>query len=275
MGMIFDDNDVQDMLDEFGVDCLYFQANTTPNLDGGRPRLGADSLYGFDYVAPVDARLIRTSIDYKFLHTPEGQIYQGGARFTIPKNLLINGQAVPQSIWERIFFGDVIVVKEKPVRDYDILCRGQRDTMFAFDVTKILSLKYKAADGTVQSYVYGTDYKLQINGVDMQATANPDGTTTLVPADGQIHISSQIAVVWLGPIGPAMNQNYVVSFMCSPNYIVYDDAGKPRGPSDNDLPKHFMCVKRAFFNSSDNPFDAMTHRQPILAQDTSINADIQ
>jgi hypothetical protein len=272
MGEIWNDDDNEEMLEEFGVDCIYFQARQSSQLKHGVQRLDSDAILGFHYEQGVGARLIRTAVSYQIINSEEGRIYKGGARFTIPQKKFINGAFVIQNIYERVFIGDIIAVMDKPIRDFDILQKGKRDTVFAFDITKILSITYSDATKQTIRYAYNTDYTLKVNNVDAQVVVNDDGTVTIVnPETVQFGVNSlypvtsQIQIVWLlDGVKPPENEQYVVEFLSSPNYIVYDNLAKARGTHDNDLPKMIMSVKRAFVNMIENPIDQAPLRQQVL-----------
>lgn len=262
----WDESDNKDFFDnDFAIDCLYFQARLSPQLRQGVTRLDSNTIYGYTYYNPVSVKLMRTSINYRMYNLDYGRIYEGGARFTIPTYEYSTGTAKRSLIYDRLFKGDIIVVKDRPVRDYDVLKKGGRDTMFAFDVKEILSvISINRNDNSEIHHEYGNDYKLVIDGNDADATVTESGTVLLESVDG-IQIASSIEIVWFenGNI-PVEGDDYAVEFMCSPNYVVFDELAKPRMISDRDLPKSIMCVKRAYFNKTPNPLDSVDTRQPIL-----------
>ena len=295
MGIIWEQEDIDDMLDEFGVDCIYYQAWQTPEQRRGEQTLDSNAVHGYRYRAPVNVRLIRTAVSNYIVNSPEGKVYKGGARFTLPPTRTINGTVVEQDIWDRVFIGDIVVVKEKPIRDYDILTKGSRDYIFAFDVTKLLSISYVRADKTPVFYEYGTDFTLRYNGVEMDATINTDGSVTLAfPAglsvvfgddalfgdfeyneayDATTDVANKIEVNWISD-GPPDGQKYTVEFTSSPNYIIWDDLAKARATHDNNLPKMVMAVKRAFFNVRENTLDNVETRQEVFGEpDTHLDSE--
>jgi hypothetical protein len=283
VSIIFDDDDSEDVLETFGVDCIYFQARATSQLKQGVQKLDSDAILGMHYEQGVGARLVRTSISYHLINSEEGKIYKGGARFTIPQKKFINGVYVEQKVYERIFIGDVIVVMDKPIRDFDILQKGKRDKVFAFDVVKILNLTYSDVDKNPIYYKYNDDYKIKVNGTECTVIVNADGTVTIVNSEtvqfgvnSNFPVVSQIEIEWQdGGKRPPENEQYVMEFLSSPNYIVFDNLAKPRATHDNDLPKMVMCVKRAFVNMTENPIDQALLRQPVLEQeDVSLDSNL-
>jgi hypothetical protein len=281
MGEIWNDYDAEEMLEEFGVNCIWFQARQTTQLKHGIQRLDSDAILGFHYEQGVGARIIRTSVSYQIVNSEAGRIYKGGARFTIAQKKLINGSFVVQNIYDRVFIGDVIAVMDKPIRDFDVLQKGKRDRVFAFDITQILSVtRSDAAKNTVR-YTYNTDYKIKVNGVEPTVVVNADGTVTIVNPESVAFgvnmiypVTSLIDIEWqAGGIKPPENEQYVIEFLSTPNYIVYDNLAKPRATHDNDLPKMVMSVKRAFVNMTENPIDSAPLRQEVLEEhDTSIDS---
>ena len=256
MGVIWDQYDIQDMMDEFGVDCLYYQARLSPELKNSVSPLDTAAIRGFIYASPQAVRVQRTSISYKIISQPEGRLYQGGARFTIPATALDgNGVFQPVPMYTTLFKGDVIVVKDKPVRDYDVLTKGKRDRLYAFDVITILSVASVDTAKVEHLYTYGTDYELQVNGTPLTGIVKPDGSVGIV-LTADMPIVSDITFAWLdGGAAPPDEADYNVEFICSPNYIVWDDMAKARGTHDNDLPKMIMTVKRAYVSKVANPVD--------------------
>lgn len=284
MGEIWDDNDAEEMLEEFGVDCIYFQARQTTQLKHGVQRLDSDAILGFHYEQGIGARLIRTSVSYQIVNSEEGRIYKGGARFTIPQKKFVDGSFVEQKIYERVFIGDVIAVMDKPIRDFDVLQKGKRDRVFAFDITKIISVtRSDAAKNTVR-YIYDEDYYIKVDGKVVNVIINDDGTISIVNnrtvkfgINSCLPITSLIDIIWQDDSGkkPPENEQYVIEFLSSPNYIVYDNLAKPRATHDNDLPKMIMSVKRAFVNTVENPIDQAPLRQEVLEEhDTSIDHEL-
>ena len=265
MGVIWDEYDVQDMMDEFGVDCLYYQARLSPELKNSVSPLGAAAIRGFNYATPQPVRIQRTSISFMIICQPEGRLYQGGARFTVPATALdANGVFQPVPMYTTMFKGDVIVVKDKPIRDYDVLTKGKRDRLHAFDVITILSVVSIDAAQVEHFYAYGTDYDLAVNGTPLTGIIKPDGSVGLL-LTADMPIVSDITFQWLdGGAAPPVDTDYNVEFICSPNYIVWDEMAKARGTHDNDLPKMLMAVKRAYVSKATNPVDQVSTKDNTL-----------
>lgn len=270
----WDETDTKDFFDDdFAIDCLYFQARLSPKLRQGVTRLDSDTVYGYTYYDPVPVKLMRTAINYRMYNVEYGRIYEGGARFTIPTYEYSSGDARRSTVYDRIFKGDIIVIEDRPIRDYDVLRKGYRDTLFAFDVKEILSVISVLRDNTEKQYTYGTDYKIRVDGNDASVEITSDGTIKLESIEG-IKIASTIEIVWLEDGDKPVNGDYyAVEFMCSPNYVVFDELAKPRMTSDRDLPKSIMCVKRAFFNKLPNPIDDTENRNAILGSPDKVYDD--
>ena len=285
MGIVWNDSDTEDMMREFGVQCLYFEARIAPDQRYGQTKLESDAIHGFRYNDPVEERLMRTSISQRIILSEHGRCYEGGARFTIPPVKLVDGtyQAVP--IYERVFLGDVIVIKNKSMRDFDILKKGFRDQLFAFDVKKILNISAIDAEGIEHNYAYGTDYTLTINGVEATIIEGntPIGEggfgVVLFGGTGEVElvtaqndkIANTILIVWKdGGSHPAYGNTYTVEFLCSPNYVVFNYSDKVRATEDNDLPRTVMCVKRAYFNPVKPKMDEVDTKQEILETSSEV-----
>ena len=280
MGIIWTNRDIASMVKTFGINCLWYESRLSADLKNGITRLNSDAILGFKYGAPVAVRLIRTSVSQHIINSAEGNIYEGGAKFEIPPIVIVNGVTTPLTIYNRIFKGDIIVVGNKPIRDFDVLTKGKRDFLFAFDVRTILNVKSvplgtstNPSDHIEYSYRYGIDYKIQINGTDAVVTVNADNSVTInTPVPNQP--TANITFVWLPdddpPLVPPVTRirppegvQYVVEFSSAPNYVIWDELAKARGTEENDLLKMVMSVKRAYFNSVSNPIDSVPINQPV------------
>lgn len=86
----------QELMNDFGVDVKYYAGYLCSchalNHGSYDPKCGC--LGGFRYKAPVEYRLIRTSIRYDKLTEKAGQILQGGCLLTVPKFLDKNNAQV-------------------------------------------------------------------------------------------------------------------------------------------------------------------------------------
>ena len=280
MGTIWTTRDIASMVKTFGINCLWYESRLSADLKNGITRLNSDAILGFKYNHPVATRLIRTSVSQHIINSSEGNIYEGGANFTIPPIVISAGVTTPLTIYDRIFKGDIIVVQSKPIRDFDVLTKGNRDFLFAFDVRTILSVKSvplgtstNPADHIEYSYTYGVDYKIQINGSDAAVTVNADNSVTINTAVPTQPVSN-INIVWIPdddpPLVPPVTRirppegvQYVVEFSAAPNYVIWDELAKARGTEENDLPKMVMAVKRAYFNSAPNPIDSIPINQSV------------
>ena len=264
MSEIFDINDNQTLIDEWGVDCYYYQARLSPDMINGVHKLDSDAIHGFRYNPPVAEKIVRQNVTQRIISSPGGKIFDGGAKFTIFPSFYDDRDEEQRSIvYERIFYGDVIVVRKKPMRDFDVLRKGKRDRIFAFDIHSILSISSIGLDKQETIYRYGYDYIVQVNGVALIAVISGDSIQLKSP-DPQ-PVISDVDIQWM-PNGnhPADEQEYAVEFTCSPNYVVWPDLARTRGTSDGDLPKTMMAAKRAWFNRATNPIIEAETQQSIL-----------
>jgi len=177
---------------------------------------------GFYYDAPETIKVIRTQISHKYLNTPQGRILNGGATFTIPKY----NNGAEQLAWKTIAHGDIIVVSNKSKRDTDVLIRGTRDKLYAFDVKEILSI-YR---NTTQ-YVVTTDFTTSIKS----------------SVAGQL-----TSINWVSGKGPADGESYTVEFIAAQQFRVWDDQGQSRGTDSDELPKKVLCTIRRFVSPEAN-----------------------
>jgi hypothetical protein len=278
MSIIWREIDVNRMMLTFGIQCLYFEARVAPDQRYGQTKLESDAIHGFRYNSPAEERLMRTSISQRIILSEFGRVYEGGARFTIPPVKLENGVYVPVLMHERAFLGDVIVVKTKSMRDFDVLRKGYRDQLFAFDVKKILNVSSIDADGNEHQYAYGTDYTITVNGTApdiLVGSAMGESSFGVIPLSGSGEvqilsannqlISSTIQIVWNATgDNPADGDYYTVEFLCSPNYVIYNYSDKARATEENDLPRTVMCVKRAYFNPTKPKMDEVATNETIM-----------
>ena len=275
MSRIWGNQDIRKFFRRFGTACLWYESRLSPQLRQGLTDLGADTIYGRKYNDPVDVRLMRSTINYRIVYAADGRIYEGGARFTIPPVVYVGKDTKRLEIYDRIFMGDVIVVKTKPIRDFDILRRGYRDTLFAFDVGEILSVVSTNVRGVETIHQYGVDYNLSVNGKTAVARVREDGTISITQTK-TVPIVSELTVNWLNQTGakkPTEGAEYAVEFLCSPNYVVWDNLANIRATEENDLPKSVLCVRRAFFNQIQNPVDSVNKQQAVFGKKPQILDD--
>jgi hypothetical protein len=177
-------------------------------------------MQGFYFDAPETILAMRTAVSYKLLNTAFGKSLNGGATFTIPK---YNLQKVEQRAWTIIARGDVLALTTETRRETDILLRGTRDVLYAFNVQEILGVyrdNFK--------YTLNTDYIL--SEITTQAAAN------------------LTQINWVTGRGPATGEAYSVEFTCLQQYKVWDDGGQDRGTDTQKMPKKIIAVPRRFVN---------------------------
>lgn len=230
MALTIIDKNISRSILKFGQTAKYYQSRICSCIADNDGSFSPDHScnQGFFYAAPETVQLIRTQISTKYLNQPNGHIFIGGAHFTFPK--FYNG--VEQKIWENIARGDVIVLENKIRRDSDILKKGVRDTLHAFDITEILSIY----SGNTQ-YIEGTDFELVEN------------------EDSSIFTGNTGTINWLGANEPEINEHYTVEFKCNAQYRIWDDGAGDRGTDDEDLPKKVVAVTRKFVNPDTNVID--------------------
>lgn len=201
--------------------------------NNGVPLLNHTCNQGYYYGTPETIIAIRTAISHKYLNTPQGVIYDGGATFTIPR---LNLSKVEQRAYSIITHGDILVCDNKTRRDTDILKRGVRDFIYAFDVTEILGI-----------YLNGVKY----------------ATTDYTVTEADSIAGKLMTIVWGTNKGPAIDASYSVEFIAKQQFKVWEDAGSDRGTDVNRLPKKMLTVLRRFVSPVTNNIDTVETVQEI------------
>ena len=228
--------------------------------NNGVPLLNHTCNQGYYYGAPETIIAIRTAISYKYLNSPQGVIYDGGATFTIPR---LNLSGAVQNAYSIITHGDILVCDNKTRRDTDILKRGVRDFIYAFDVTEILGIYLNGVKYAATDYIVIEDvYKTVVDNNELPI-ADENGTPT-----GEVRAKADIAgklmtVHWEPGKGPADGASYTVEFICNQQFKVWDDAGSDRGTDENRLPKKMLTVLRRFVTPVENNLDTVETNQEL------------
>lgn len=191
-------------------------------------------MQGYWYSSPETIVVMRQQVSTKILNTPNGIIYNGGAQITLPK--VYDGTT--QNAHKTIGRGDILVAENKTKREVDILKKGTRDFLFAFDVDEILKVSRK---GVV--YVPTTDYTITTD----QST--PIKLTT---------------ISWVAGHGPEEDEYYTVDFMSKQQFKVWEDAGNDRGTDVDVLPRKLMCVIRKYVETKVNEIDSIDLQQKVF-----------
>lgn len=118
-------------------------------------------------------------------------------------------------IYHKISWGDVVVIDTRFRRDGDLLRKGVRDTIYHFDVQRIISLM-----------IGSTVYK---EGIDFS------------------HING--AITWLGINDPVANEDYAVEYLCKQNYIAYEELASDRGSDIDRIAKRIHLELRNYANT--------------------------
>ena len=203
-------------LREQGEDVEYIEARMCSCLgETGQADPDCSCINGYYYSAPKAFRALRQSYDEKILHTEWGKIFIGGAKFTIPKIYEKN----EQTVFRRCARGDIFIIN-KVRRERDILKRGERERINAFEVKEILSVANRATLYSTEDY--------SINEVSFSA-----GTLT--------------EIEWVEDKGPEEGEHYTVEFLCKEQYVVWDGGAMRRGTSDCELPILVPCQLRKYF----------------------------
>ena len=125
-------------------------------------------------------------------------------------------------VFHKVSRGDVFVVHGRHRREGEILKKGEKDSVSAFDIKKIVSVSKG-----ITIYKEGIDYTL-------------DSKTILWTATGS---------------HPEDGENYTVEYLCEPNYIVYDELAGDRGRDEDEIPKRVHLALRQYANTETIPID--------------------
>lgn len=117
-------------------------------------------------------------------------------------------------IYHKISRGDVITIESRIRRGGDLLRKGVRDTIFHFDVQRIVSIS-----------VRDTIYK---EGIDFT--------------------HSDRVITWIDPLVPAAGTDYTVEYLCKQNYIVFDEMATDRGGDNDRVAKKIHLELRNYAN---------------------------
>jgi hypothetical protein len=222
----------------------------------GVPQLNHTCNMGFYYDDPEVIKAIRTQVSYKYLNTPYGRIYNGGATFTIPKFVNVT----EQNAWYKIAHGDVLVLDNKTRRETDVLYRGVRDYLYAFDVTEILSVYSNNI-----KYIEGIDFNVYTNPMEFEDNEPMQFEDDILMEfeNSGIGAKNLLHIDWLPGKGPEEREYYSVEFVSKQQYKVWEDGGQDRGTDDDELPKKVVCVMRRFVNPEYQPLDNVDIKQEV------------
>lgn len=224
------DPDLTLVMDIYGRELKYYAGRLCSCVaeNGGRPKIGCGCNLGFWYSEPETIYGIRTNFNYKFTSTPHGRIYDGGAKFTIPKHY----QEVEQKAFYRIAQGDIIVVENTQRRDTELLKKGVRDTLYTFDVQVVFAVSQKE-----KVFELGVDYEVN----DRTIVWLPNGDS---PADGE---------------------DYAVEYACKQQFKVWENGANARGTAEDDLPINLLCVLRRYVETEEvNPLDNFNTQEKLF-----------
>lgn len=124
-------------------------------------------------------------------------------------------------MWSSVSRGDVVVVDDRVRREGDILRRGVRDIINAFNVQRIHSITNLSTQ-----YHEGVDYTMS-------------GRT----------------LTWKAEKGVTDGADYTAEFSSKINYIIVDDLAADRGSDSDIMPKKVHMALRSFANESALPID--------------------
>lgn len=234
MGLRVIDSRIRNLLSRFGQTYKYYPARLCNCVEDNNGSFLPNHTcnHGFYFGSPETISVIKTQFNEKFLNSQQGVIFQGGAQFTVPKFDL---GGVEQRAWTTLAHGDVLASLTKIRRNTDILRRGVRDKIYAFDVKDILTV----SQGTT-IYVSGVDYEASEQTFDA----------------GKLTVISWLLDEHSNQLGPANSETYAVEFTCLHQFKVWDEAAMDRGTDTDELPRKIKCVLRRFTNPEKTAYDA-------------------
>lgn len=213
----------------FVIPANYYAASicTCNAKNGGNPDpLCPYCVQGWVYNAdgPVAVEIVRTAPNLRAIPQEIATIFIGGARITIPE-LLKSGESNPA--FANVHRGDVFAITAFLERHSDVLLRGTRDKLWAFEVSSIVLVRDE--DGV--EYAESGDFLLS------------DGT-----------------LLWESGRGPAVGKYYSCEFQAPAQFIVYGAEPTHRGGGNSGavLPKTVLAVRRAYQpNTTDHPLSPL------------------
>lgn len=229
MGLRVIKQNIPRLMQIYGMRLSYRESQlcSCVGANNGVPVAGHTCENGFIFKQPVDIYGIKQQRTSKYDRTAGGMIPDVYTLFTIPKQY--NG--VIQPVWTTLTHGDVISIPGKEVVKMDILQKGVRDTIYEFDLSKILRLSINSLD-----LLEGTDF-----------TVNYTTRVITFPNDTKVKAGDY----------------YAVKFTCSQQYIVFDEEPFDRGGDNEDLPRKVRAVIRRFHNTDINPLDGVNTNQDV------------
>lgn len=214
-----------DVMSIYGLSAKYYHARLCSCVgeNNGVPLASDDCEMGFRYADSEDIQVIRTNTQRSVANTPAGLIYDASIVITVPKYY----GTTYQKAWEVLGHGDIFLFPNKIQVMTDILKKGSRDKIFAFDVKEVLSVSVR---NTI--FTRGVDYTL-------------DDRT----------------IVWSDEAQIDNGQPYSVEFKCSQQYRVFQQEPFDRGAEGDDLPRKVNAVIRRYISDDINPIDGYNFKE--------------
>jgi len=196
----------------------YYEASRCSCVgQDGQPQLDCDCENGFRYPAePYKTIVSFSSLQVTETQGKNGLVTQGEAGVYITRsNYRMDWEHLPyrdrfsdNPLYNRIHLGDILVVPGKLRRQHDVLQKGSRDTLNAFEVQHIERIMSSTTE-----YQQDVDY-------------------VLGPTDPE-----QRTIEWLGNDEPSTGDCYTVEFVAPLTFIVYNDVPNNIGGIGEEIPK--------------------------------------
>jgi len=164
-------------------------------------------------------------------------LYMGGARITVYKYSPTNEV---NRAYKYLSQYDVVVVPKDIRSNNSVNVYGKKDQLYCYNVTEVesvSSIEY-SEDQIKYERIYrkGVDYKVKIT-------------------------SAITTIEWIGDHPTSF---YIVRYLSSVNYLVWEDNPKMRGGSDSEDPRVVYCTLRPYFDPNKSPYLDVETNAPLI-----------
>jgi hypothetical protein len=161
----------------------------------------------------------------------------GGARITVYKYSPTNEV---NRAYKYLSQYDVVVVPKDIRSNNSVNVYGKKDQLYCYNVTEVesvSSIEY-SEDQIKYERIYrkGVDYKVKI-------------------------ASAITTIEWIGDHPASF---YIVRYLSSVNYLVWEDNPKMRGGSDSEDPRVVYCTLRPYFDPNKSPYLDVETNAPLI-----------
>ncbi|GAB1348367.1 hypothetical protein MASR1M107_05790 [Ignavibacteriales bacterium] len=227
------DSNIEDLMSIYGMAFTHREGYLCSCVgeNNGVPQSRCGCEAGYRYKSPTTFYGIKTTRRSRFDRSAAGLMPDVTAQLTIPK--FHNG--VIQPVWKLITHGDLITIPSKTMVKTDVLTKGRRDKIFDHDLREILEVS-----------------RLE------RIYSSPD--------DYSVNLETRV-ITWneLAERIPQSDQSYSVKYICTQQYIIYEDEPFDRGGDGEDLPRKLTLLVRKYRESMEtvNPLDGFKYNDTI------------